>query len=404
MDIHERLHALDAVRAFALLAGVVLHATMSFLPGFGAAGWPIVDNSPSATLGVAFYVIHAFRMTTFFLIAGFFGHLLLHRLGARAFVRDRRRRILVPLVVGWIVLFPLTLGALVLAVVLNGGQLSSPATPDDLLPFPLAHLWFLHVLVLLYAAALVARAAFDHLIDRSGRVRAALDRVMVALVRNPLASTLFAIPLAFVLWLTPGWVPWLGIPTPDRSLIPNLAAAVGFGTAFGAGWFLHRQPQVLSRLQRLWPVHLAVAFACTAAGLTLAGVLPTFVTTVTDESSLAYAVVYSIAVWSWTFAIVGLALRYCSDHSPTRRYVADASYWIYLVHLPLVFYLQIGFARLPWHWAVKFPLLMAMALGLLFASYHYLVRNTFLGERLNGRRYAPRTHARGGVSSNVEIG
>jgi hypothetical protein len=29
-----RLHALDAVRALALLAGVLLHGTMSFLPGF----------------------------------------------------------------------------------------------------------------------------------------------------------------------------------------------------------------------------------------------------------------------------------------------------------------------------------------------------------------------------------
>ena len=78
----ERLHALDAVRGFALLAGVVLHATMSFLPGFGAQGWPIVDRTPSVALGVTFFVIHIFRMTTFFMIAGFFAHLLYHRRGA----------------------------------------------------------------------------------------------------------------------------------------------------------------------------------------------------------------------------------------------------------------------------------------------------------------------------------
>ena len=41
MQTTERLHALDAVRGFALIAGVVLHATMSFLPGLGAQGWPI---------------------------------------------------------------------------------------------------------------------------------------------------------------------------------------------------------------------------------------------------------------------------------------------------------------------------------------------------------------------------
>ncbi len=33
MSTHDRLHALDAVRAFALLLGVVFHAGFSFLPG-----------------------------------------------------------------------------------------------------------------------------------------------------------------------------------------------------------------------------------------------------------------------------------------------------------------------------------------------------------------------------------
>ena len=38
MDRNERLHALDAVRAGALLLGIVLHSTMSFMPGLAASG------------------------------------------------------------------------------------------------------------------------------------------------------------------------------------------------------------------------------------------------------------------------------------------------------------------------------------------------------------------------------
>ena len=57
MTTHERLHSLDAVRGFALLAGVALHAAVSFLPGFAVTGWPIADNSPSVPLGVTFFVI-----------------------------------------------------------------------------------------------------------------------------------------------------------------------------------------------------------------------------------------------------------------------------------------------------------------------------------------------------------
>ena len=85
----DRLHALDAVRAGALLLGIVLHATMSF---FFVV--PARDVSQSTTLAVTFFVIHTFRMTLFFVIAGFFGRLLLQRRGVRGFlfVAEQRQR------------------------------------------------------------------------------------------------------------------------------------------------------------------------------------------------------------------------------------------------------------------------------------------------------------------------
>ncbi len=106
----ERLHALDALRGFALLCGVVLHAAMPYLPGFNRS--PLLDGSTSVPLGVMFFVIHIFRMTAFFVIAGFFARLLVERRGVRAFVRNRTVRIVVPLVVGWIVVFPLIVAAM----------------------------------------------------------------------------------------------------------------------------------------------------------------------------------------------------------------------------------------------------------------------------------------------------
>ena len=89
----QRFHSLDALRAGALLLGIALHATMSFLPGFRDTGWPISDVSESASMGVLFYVVHIFRMATFFLVAGFFARMLYQRLGARGFIRNRLRRI-----------------------------------------------------------------------------------------------------------------------------------------------------------------------------------------------------------------------------------------------------------------------------------------------------------------------
>src|SRR5258705_912793 len=100
----ERWHALDAVRGFALMLGIVLHATMSFLPG-RIPLWIVMDSERSLTLAVVFHVLHIFRMATFFLIAGFFARMMLQRRGVRGFIVDRLRRIALPLVVFWPVLF-----------------------------------------------------------------------------------------------------------------------------------------------------------------------------------------------------------------------------------------------------------------------------------------------------------
>ena len=83
-----------------------------------------------------------------------------------------------------------------------------------------------------------------------------------------------------------------------------------------------------------------------------------------------------MATWTWTFALIGAALRFCSSASPVRRYLADASYWVYLAHLPVVFFLQALVGQQPWHWTLKFPLVLGVALVFLFGTYHLLVRGT----------------------------
>ena len=65
------------------------------------------------------------------------------------------------------------------------------------------------------------------------------------------------------------------------------------------------------------------------------------------------------SIWSWTFGLLGAALRFCSGASAVRRYLADASYWLYLAHLPIVFGLQVLLMNVPLHWTVKFPLILA---------------------------------------------
>jgi ABC-type multidrug transport system ATPase subunit/peptidoglycan/LPS O-acetylase OafA/YrhL len=394
LPAEDRLHALDAVRAFALLLGIAFHAAMSFIPGMPPIVWAIADNSPSSSLASLAFVAHIFRMSLFFLIAGFFARLLLQRRGTRGFWSNRLRRILVPLIVGWLILFP------AIAAVWTWGisETFAGAGPPPAMPtpppgwFPLTHLWFLYELLLLYVAVLVLRRAVIA-IDGGGRIRAFVDTLVRGSLRGYWAALLLGLPLAACLYSLDFWVFFQSIPTPDSSLLPQLAPSVGFGTAFIFGWLIHRQLQVLSQIQQRWLGHLVIALAATAVCLWIIGSRPVLTPVPAGNERLVFALSLCVALWGWVFAITGIGLRFFSSASPARRYVADSSYWLYLAHLPIVAALQVLVAKWPLHWSVKYPLVLAASFAILFASYHYLVRPTGLGGFLNGRKYPRRSKA-----------
>ena len=390
MSTNDRLHALDAVRALALLLGVVFHAGFSFLPGLIPGLWAMTDNSPSTTIGVLLYSSHIFRMSLFFFVAGFFARMMFQRKGARGFWTNRAKRILVPLVAGWVVLFPLIAVVWIWGVTKTFGG-AVPPPPANLPPpppgaFPLTHLWFLYYLLVLYVLLMLGRAAV-HAIDRGGSLRAAVDGAVRGSVSTGIAALLLPLPLAWSLYARNEWFAWFGIPTPDQSVIPQWASVIGYGTAMVFGWLIHRQVDLLTAWRKQWPVLLAGAVAATAICLSIVGLHPAFLPMTSGIAKLGYAYCYGVAIWCWTFAIVGAATQFMSQPNPRVRYLSDASYWIYLVHLPVVAACQVVAGRLSWHWSVKFPLILVVSMTFLLLTYRYMVRSTFIGQILNGRKY-----------------
>jgi glucan biosynthesis protein C len=90
-----RLHHLDAARAVLLLLGIPFHvattATMILSPGF-----PGFVADPAVGIGLSF--IHAFRMSAFFMLAGYFPGMASQRRGRHDWLADRMMRVALPLV------------------------------------------------------------------------------------------------------------------------------------------------------------------------------------------------------------------------------------------------------------------------------------------------------------------
>jgi peptidoglycan/LPS O-acetylase OafA/YrhL len=401
-DAGARYHSLDAVRAFALLLGVVFHAAESFEHN-AINYWAIGDNSPSVTLELFRHAGHSFRLELFFIIAGFFAHLLWQRRGVWGFIRNRAGRILVPFVVGWLILYPL-----LVFIWLNGaaksGNWDIAGIPPEFRSYPpwqltlgfflhlrflqkfdLTHLWFLHQLLVLYVAALIARWTVLHLGRSGDSLVRWLDKLFHAALASPLKLFWFVAATLPILYLQHGW----SVDTPKSSLIPDLPATLLFALFFGVGWALHRQPDLLAACGRHWSGYLLIGLLLVApsGGLASFPYVPKWADRHDVWMRLEHFALYGLMMWAFVFGFLGLFLRWRRTESPAWRYVADSAYWVYLAHLPLVVSLQVWVAFWPVLWVVKFLLINLVAFPLLFLSYHYLVRSTFIGQQLNGRRY-----------------
>jgi hypothetical protein len=213
----DRLHALDAARATALLLGIVLPRDDVLLATKGADGCrhgQPPQPLPRGTISRLAYVPNG----DFFLLAGFFGHMSLHKKGLRAFVADRLKRIGIPLVVGWPILF----GAIVAVtiwgadVISHGGPPQLPSAFPELPAFPLTHLWFLYVLLWLYAATLLLMGSSSWWIvtgacaPGSTASRAGWSRIGWVTLHSPYRW--------LTLYFTPPWLAWFGQRCREREV------------------------------------------------------------------------------------------------------------------------------------------------------------------------------------------
>jgi glucan biosynthesis protein C len=397
----ERLHSLDALRGGALLLGVVLHASLAFFP---EQIWIVADDSRSVGAAWVFFAIHLFRMTTFFLIAGLFAHMMLARRGWFGFARDRLLRIVGPLVAFWLPVMAGIITALVWNAQIQGlvvpGAEPPPPPSYDWTNFPLTHLWFLYVLALFYAAVLVLRLPFA-VLDRSGGWGRLVDRLTGALI-GPWTPLVLAVPLAVACWLDPAWIAFFAVPTPDEGLVPDTAAIVGFGSAFGLGFLLDRRRDLLTRIAAWWPVYLGLAVGAGVTGYVLAGG-PNLIPMAEPTAAKAQAAaVMALAVHASAFAAISLCVRFLSGQSPIRRYLADSSYWVYILHLPLVMLAQVWVQAWPGAWWLKMIGVSFGVLAVCLVSYEFTVRHSFMGRWLNGRRIPWRRPAEEQVAVRTE--
>jgi peptidoglycan/LPS O-acetylase OafA/YrhL len=101
---------------------------------------------------------------------------------------------------------------------------------------------------------------------------------------------------------------------------------------------------------------------------------------------IALKFVFALQTMLLVIGFIGLFNAAFREPSPFWKYIADAAYWVYLIHMPVVLTTQLLLRDSMVPGVLRFPIVIIMTLTLCFTSYHYLVRHTWVGALLNGKR------------------
>lgn len=381
MKTRERFHYMDNLRAIALILGVIYHASLAYSP-FMANLWFAADQNNNAIFDILGHWLHLFRMPVFFIIAGFFACLLIENKGIKSFLKHRTKRVLLP----FIVFFPLLAG-LFLHALKWGSQFPETLPPiftlfeqvKDLPPSTM-HLWFLWNLF--GFSVLLSFLMF-------------FKRVMLSVLKTLTNKwfLLFILPLLITPALYSQFAPF---PAPEK-FIPQFWSYGFYGILFlvGAGIFINQT--VIKQLIPFTRYLLATAiisyiifWQLMPPALTIEQVIKFSqdgAIKVCGVKHLIHVLAQSISVVYWSLLALIFASRYLDHANKFTRYITDSSYWVYLVHVPVLLYIQMPLLSLDISIFLKFIIGVTITLIVSFASYQILVRFSFIGKLLNGIKH-----------------
>lgn len=378
-----RYHYMDNLRAIAMLAGVFFHAALAYSPLMSDV-WLSADPQSSPVVDVVSWFMHLFRMPLFFLIAGFFACYLVEKRGAAGFLKNRTLRILIPFVLFLpVIWFTLAAGVgWALANVENPspmlGVIAWMATMPDAPPPPVTttHLWFLYNLCMFYVVYVT--------LEKTG----VLSSRWAAVLTSP-KFLVFGLPLLIAPALAGQWSPH---PAPEQ-FVPQLWSFGFYGFFFLIGVQFFRRKELIEELRPYAPwltatsvVLYAVVYYYLPTSLSLQEALAVMQGVPVDAKQIGLGVLEAIIAVHMTLVCLVAGKRFMDRANPAVRYIADSSYWVYIVHLPLVFFIQYLLLDTHWNLWIEFAISSFGTLAIGLISYAVFVRYTPIGWLLNGRR------------------
>ena len=386
------------MRGIATVLVVLLHAGIPYMTKpLPHLAWPARDLHPCPIVDGLSWLTECFIMPLFFVLAGFFSNGLLISRGERNFLTGRTKRLLTTQLVAALFILPPCLfiwslgwvadGLYVPEDVLNTGM--PPELEADLYGF--SHLWFLQNLYI-YCLMLCGLSWWMKRRARlsSGRIEhsSAWFQSVDGILKSAWKPLVPVIPSAVILYFDPRIV--IGF---YQSFTPVVSKLFYYAIPFFMGTILYRHRTCLKVHSCFGKSYLLVAALLFTALLPLIHEHTTVA--LTGVRLMLLAGLMSLFAWFSVFGLFALAIQFEHAQNAVTRYLAESSFWIYLIHLPFVALAQIAIAQLPIPTIAKFLLSALIALSLSLMTYQAFVRTKWLGDFLSG-------HSRSRLVQHVE--
>lgn len=303
---------IDVLRALLMSLGVVLHAAVYF----SGAPNPKVDlGFDSRTYGLVVEIIHLFRMESFFIIAGFFAAMILHRYTVSELLRRRAVKLLVPMLA-----CALTTNVVMGFLNQSGDDIENPLHPLYWLSGQwLAHLWFLPILFIYTAAlAFVNRLGVD--LNQSSKQLS--PAVVCALLYAAYPAAVFLLlRIAWRLHIWPWGEQFLGL----IEIVKLFEHSIDF--AIGVGLWKFGLLRKLSTDNAMLGFHVLAGAAFAIVYFSHIG---------PANNAYVHEILNHWIALPMAFALMGLFEALFSAPRAWTRYFAELSYSVYLFHMPIL--------------------------------------------------------------------
>ncbi len=229
--------------------------------------------------------------------------------------------------------------------------------------------WFLEYLLWLYALTFFI-LIFKKINVGPKKIGSFFQNKLEKLFSNKYIYVVLPTLCAFLLFCSHNWYIFL-----DENITPSFSLLLFYSVWYFIGWFLWQHKHIFHQLMHYSWLKMLLSFIFYVVFLNL------YFHFIHHYTTLEYLIsieIYSAGTILAVFGSLGIAWRYLSDHNAALKYLSKASYWVYFIQIPILWFLSWVVLSIKISFYLQFLIATLICIAICIASYHFFIRRTWL--------------------------